>query len=155
MVYGIVAIDDKRGLANDVGIPWDLPSDKKYFRDKTINRAIFMGYKTYEEFKEPLLGRENYVATLDTKLHQGFYAVNNVQQFIKGLPEDIWIIGGAGLFKSVWESIDSLFITHVFGDFACTKFLPEYKNNFRIVERSKQFTEHDIQFRFEVWTRNS
>ena len=51
------AIDSRRGIATDTGIPWKLPGDSEYFREKTANGLIVMGRATYDEFVAPLHGR--------------------------------------------------------------------------------------------------
>ena len=63
MIRLIAAIDDRRGIATDLGIPWKLPGDTAYFHDKTANGVILMGRATYEEFAAPLHDRENFVLT--------------------------------------------------------------------------------------------
>jgi dihydrofolate reductase len=35
MIRLIAAIDSQRGIATDSGIPWKLPGDSAYFREKT------------------------------------------------------------------------------------------------------------------------
>ena len=61
MIRQIAAIDSQRGIATDSGIPWKLPGDSAYFREKTSNGLIVMGRATYDEFAAPLHDRENYV----------------------------------------------------------------------------------------------
>ena len=61
MIRQIAAIDSQRGIATDSGIPWKLPGDSAYFRQKTSTGLIVMGRATYDEFAAPLHGEENYV----------------------------------------------------------------------------------------------
>ena len=72
MIRLIAAIDSQRGIATDSGIPWKLPGDTAYFREKTANGLIVMGRATYDEFAAPLHGRENYVlsTTHDALAHR-------------------------------------------------------------------------------------
>jgi dihydrofolate reductase len=151
MIYAIVAIDDKRGLANDSGIPWDLPSDRKHYRDKTKDQIIMMGYQTYREFKVPPSSKETLVATSKKLDKPGFTAIADPITYLSQADDDVWVIGGAGLFQSVWETIDTLYLTRVHGDFDCTKFLPDFSIKFRLVEKSQTYRENNIDFHFEVW----
>lgn len=152
MIRAIVAIDEKRGLADDRGIPWDLPADKKFFRDKTMNGVVLMGYGTYVEFEKPLHNRLNYVAsTKDEQLRDGFKKVSNAREFLQNAQADVWVIGGAGLFSQTMDLTDELYITQLEGDFNCTKFFPEYEKDFKLVSESDQLTENGITFRFTVW----
>ena len=157
MINFIVAIDEKRGLADEQGIPWDLPTDRRYFRNKTEFGDILMGYGTYIEFDEPLNNRINYVATnTETNLKKGFKKVADAREFLakaKINNQEVWVIGGAGLFKSTIDYADKLYLTIVHGDFNCTKFFPDYTLAFDLSSNQKPITENNITFHFEVWSR--
>lgn len=154
MIRAIVAIDSKRGMANDKGIPWSLPSDIKFYRDKTSTGAILMGYGTYVEFKHPFHNHLNYVATTKaTKLREGFEPVADARNFLESFKKDIWVIGGAGLLVQTLDLMDELYITQLEGDFNCTKFFPEYEQDFEKVSESEPITDNGITFRFTVWQR--
>ncbi len=150
----IVAIDDKHGLADDQGIPWDLPSDKRYFRHHTEGSTVLMGYKTYEEFGQPLSNRRNLVATTRTdELRPGFEVVSDARNFLVESKEDIWVIGGAGLFTSTLDLAYELYITRVEGDFNCTKFFPSFEDKFELFQKSDTQQENGIKFHYEIWKR--
>jgi dihydrofolate reductase len=153
----IVAFDEKMGLADDNGIPWKLDSDKKYFREKTEHTKVLMGYGTYVEFDQPLPNRQNFVVSHKTKpLKPGFELVTDLDGFIKtNQDENLWIIGGAGLFAQTIKNADRLYITRLLADFHCTKFFPDYETEFSIEQKSELMHENDIDFYFEVWKRKT
>ena len=101
MIRQIAAIDSQRGIATDSGIPWKLPGDSAYFREKTSTGLIVMGRATYDEFAAPLHGEENYVLTTATApLRTGFQAIAGLEQLRGAHPdEDIWVIGGATVYQ--------------------------------------------------------
>src|SRR3989344_4796969 len=143
MIKCIVAIDDKRGMANDKGIPWHLPTDLKYYRNQTKQGAILMGYGTYVEFDHPFHDRLNYVASSrDEELRDGFEKVADARQFLKDIKEDVWVIGGARLIEMTLDLIDEIHITQLEGDFHCTKFFPEFKDKFKLVSETDPATEN-------------
>lgn len=157
MIRFIAAIDEKQGLANDEGIPWRtlVPNELKYFRDKTKHGNVLMGYNTYKEFKRPLSDRTNYVATKEhVDLMDGFQRVPDAVSFIQDFKDDLWNIGGAGLFTTTLELADELYITQLESDFNCTKFFPPFKDNFHLVSESKPRTENGVTYRFQVWAKN-
>ena len=81
MIRLIAAIDSRRGIATDSGIPWKLPGDSAYFREKTSSGLVVMGRATYDEFAAPLHDRENFVFTrATTPLRQGFGVVTSLHQ---------------------------------------------------------------------------
>ncbi len=157
MVRCIAAMDEKRGIADDHGIPWQgkIPGDIKYYRDKVNDGGtILMGYGLYVELTKPYPGGTNYVATSkDEKLREGFEPVSDAVEFIKSSHNDIWNLGGAGLFASTIDYAEELYITQIDGDFGCTKFFPEFKNQFQLVTSGDPITENGVTYRFQVWKR--
>jgi dihydrofolate reductase len=156
MIKFIAAIDGKRGLANEHGLPWQgkLPTDVKQFRDKTMHCTVLMGYGTYIEFDKPLSDRHNYVATSSTEaLRPGFEPVPDAKKFLMGATNDIWVIGGASLFASTLDMADELYLTRIDKDFHCTKFFPDFENRFQRIQASAAQTENSINFWFEVWEK--
>lgn len=154
MIYFIAAIDNKRGMATEDGIPWDLPSDKKYFREQTSGGKVLMGYGTYIEFDAPLPLRENFVAArAGTKLKPGFIAVENAQEFLENAPDDIWVIGGAKVFADTIHLADELYLTQIEADYHATKFFPEFENKFKLFEKSDPITENGVRYRFNKYRR--
>src|ERR1700679_3788434 len=115
MIRLIAAIDSQRGIATDSGIPWKLPGDSAYFREKTANGLIVMGRATYDEFAAPLHGRENYVlSTTTTSLRTGFQAIADLQQLRAAHPEvDIWVIGGGAVYRETIAEAEELLLTQV------------------------------------------
>ena len=132
MIRLIAAIDSRRGIATDSGIPWKLPGDTAYFDEKTATGVILMGWATYNEFAAPLHDRENFVLTAESGwLRIGFRPVGSLDQLVTAHPdEDIWVIGGAPVYAETIGEADELLLTQVIGDFDCTKFFPPYKMSF-------------------------
>ena len=147
-------MDDERGIANADGIPWNLPTDVAYFREKTLGASVVMGYKTYIEFASPLKDRANIVVVREgTDLRKGFVGINNVEKFLDDSDEDVWVIGGAALFAKVFLSADELYITHIDRNFSCTRFFPDFKDAFELKAQGELKHENDIDFRFAIYRR--
>jgi dihydrofolate reductase len=159
MINLIAAVDERLGLADDHGIPWQgqLPTDSGYFRDQTRVGVIVMGFRTYEEFAEPLHDRVNYVVARDgTQLRPGFEAAGPVEGFLgdhRG--ETVWVLGGAVVYTEYLEHADQLYLTQIEADYHCTKFFPGFADRFVLASASPPATENGIRFRFEVWKRVS
>jgi dihydrofolate reductase len=156
MIRLIAAIDIRRGLATDDGIPWRLPGDVAYFRERTATGAVLMGRATYEEFAAPLGDRPNYVATRSSdSLRSGFEAVNDLDTFLDGPArlDDLWVIGGTRVFAQTILTADEIYLTRVGGDFACTKFFPPHDHDFTRSHRSRPREENGIAYHFEIWGR--
>jgi dihydrofolate reductase len=155
MIRLIAAIDSRRGIATDSGIPWSLPGDSSYFREKTSSGLIAMGRATYDEFAAPLHDRENFVfSTTTAPLRKGFQVVASLVQLRAAHPdEDIWVIGGATVYAETIGQADELLLTQVRGDFDCTKFFPPYQDAFALQSKSEEHQEGGVSYQFETWGR--
>jgi dihydrofolate reductase len=155
MIRQIAAIDSRRGIATDSGIPWKLPGDTAYFHDKTTTGVIVMGWTTYNEFAAPLHGRENFILTTHSEpLRTGFRRVGSLDELVADHPDqDIWVLGGATVYAETIGEAGELLLTQVVGDFDCTKFFPPYQAHFRRASRGEDRKEGGITYRFETWQR--
>ena len=155
MIRLIAAMDSKQGIATSAGIPWKLPGDAAYFRERTSRGLILMGRATYNEFAAPLHGRENFVlSTQPGPLRTGFQAVGSLDQLRDAHPaEDIWVIGGAAVYAETISEAQELLITEVQGDFNCTKFFPAFEDAFRLTVHSDDRQDGGVSYRFETWER--
>jgi dihydrofolate reductase len=151
----IAALDSQRGIATDSGIPWKLPGDSAYFRQKTERGVIVMGRATYDEFATPLHERENLVLTRRPEpLRAGFRAIADLHLLRTEVPDDdVWIIGGATVYREAIPEASELLLTQVLEDFHCTKFFPAYADEFGRHSRSDDHRENDVTYRFETWRR--
>lgn len=157
MIRCIVAVDSKMGLANDAGIPWagQLPKEVQYYRDNIKTADILMGFGVYREMKKPYetVGK-NYVATRrGAELMPGFEVVEDARGFLQNHEGDIWNVGGAVLFQDTLDLTDEIYITRIEKDFNCTKFFPEFEDNFELASRSDAQEENGITYYFEIWKR--
>lgn len=58
----IAAMDKNRAIGKDGKLPWHIPSDLRHFKYYTLNKPVYMGYKTFESLNfYPLKNRRNYV----------------------------------------------------------------------------------------------
>lgn len=153
MMRFIAALDNRRGIATDTGIPWKLPTDQQYFVEQTREGLILMGFGTYVEFRSPMHDRTNFVATRRTEsLLPGFVAVHDVPGFLaEHAGARVNNIGGAVLFDTTLALADELVLTQLHADFGCTKFFPKYEHAFRCASRSEPVMENGTEFVFEIW----
>lgn len=131
MIQAILACDGQGGIARNGVMPWPRNREDLYrFREITSGATVVMGRATWEaaDMPSPLPGRTNIVVTRDP----GYTAADatiitdNLEQHLTKLSEDskVFIIGGAGLFTRLIDSIDVLHLTRIAGDYNCDTFLP-------------------------------
>ncbi len=148
------------GVHND--LPWSLPEDMKFFREKTKGKALIMGRKTFESVGHPLPNRLNVVVTRQSDYNvdsENVVVVPDLKtgiQFCEKLKhkygDEIFIIGGGEIFKESLSIVDIVYLTRIHKDFEGDVFYPELpKADFTEVERRER-TE-PIPFTFHTYMR--
>src|SRR2546423_1394500 len=59
----LVAPSENNVIGKHNQIPWHLPNDLKFFKNKSWGMPVIMGRNTYESLEKPLPGRINVVVT--------------------------------------------------------------------------------------------
>lgn len=155
-IYFIAAIDEKNGLAKAEVLPWDLPSDRAYFREKVAHGPVVMGQKTYESNKKRPFGTgANYVLSHTRQDDLQVQYIMSIEEVLEHEEGPIWVIGGGQIFTLLLPWATRLYITQIEGDFGCDVFFPEFKNEFNIVSKSPHQEENGYGFWYEVYERAS
>jgi dihydrofolate reductase len=154
----IVAVDRKRGIAKQGIFPWYIPEDEKYYDDhtKTYGGNVLIGSMTFKTLDGPMPGRQNYVLTHDKTPIEGVELVHDLGKFLKDFEgTDLWIVGGANVFAQVVQAgkADELYITHIEADFNCNQFFPEYKQDFKLVEKSDLHEQNGFIFSYAKYAK--
>ncbi len=124
----IVAFDENRAIGFHNQLPWHLPADLKHFKNITMGHTIVMGRKTYESIGKPLPGRKSVVVTNNTGYWQeGITVVHSIEQAIHDLKDEneIFIIGGAQIFRHALHLATKLYITQIHHKFEADTWFPE------------------------------
>lgn len=126
----IVAYNHERVIGRDNQIPWHIPEDLQYFKRVTMGCPIIMGRKTHESIGKQLPGRLNIILTknfmyqpygLDTCVYCDHYeALRRAKQENK----DIFIIGGASVYKQYLDVVDKVYVTLVKNNLQGDTFFP-------------------------------
>ena len=143
----IVAHSRNMAIGKANALVWHLPDDLKRFKKLTTNHPIIMGRKTYQSIGKPLPGRTNIVVTRDINLEiSGCIVVHSAIEAVKKAKEidqeEVFIIGGAEIYKETLPLVDRLYVTTVDMDVDGDAFFPEYSNIFT-KKISEESGEHD------------
>ena len=162
----IVAHSSNRVIGIDGQLPWHIPDDLKYFKAITIGKPIIMGRKTFDSIGKPLPGRLNIIITKNIDLTiEECVVVNNLEAAITEAKnyfktqnteqEEIFIIGGAQIFKQSMEFVNKIYITEVHAEYAGDVFFDELSDNDWIeVGRDLHDSENDkIPFSFVIYKK--
>lgn len=110
-------------------LPWRLPADLQQFRRLTTGHHIIMGRKNYEDIAKPLPERTNIVVTRQTGYAApGCIVVHSVEQALKAAEHDteIFIIGGADIYRQTLPLAQRLYITEIDADIAGDVYFPAF-----------------------------
>jgi len=123
MISIIAAIGKNNELGKSNTLLWHMPADMKHFREITSLHAVIMGRKTFESIGRPLPNRRNIVITRDADYKKGLPAEAGGVEVVHSLSgaldlfpnknEEIFIIGGAEIYKQAMPIADKLYITHI------------------------------------------
>ena len=148
----IMAMARNRVIGVSGGMPWHLPEEFRFFKKTTMGHAIVMGRKTYESLGKSLPGRRNIVLSRTMESQPEVTVVKNLEELKKlNIPsEEIFVIGGADVFRLLLPECDELFITHVHRDVLGDTFLPPFEQDFekgKIILETDEFTVHHYRRR--------
>jgi dihydrofolate reductase len=162
MISIISAIGKNNELGKKNELLWKFPADMKHFKEITSGHPVIMGRKTFESIGRPLPNRRNIVITRDKNyLRHGVDVVYSLEEALKLFEtnEEVFIIGGAEIYKQAMEFADKLYITNieaedknadaffpeiipiVFGEISREEHLPDEKNplSYSFVEYKRFF----------------
>ena len=117
MIAIIAAIDRRRGIGYQNKLLFHLPNDLKHFKELTTGNTIIMGRNTFDSLpKGALPNRRNIVlsthrditcpgAEIFTSLEE---ALNSCEE-----KENIFIIGGATVYRQALSLADELYMTEI------------------------------------------
>ena len=147
MVSLIVAMTKDRVIGVDNHLPWNIPEDRKLFKNIVYNHPVIMGRKTYfsipDKFR-PLPNRINIVVTSGDYSEEGVFFVHSFEEALekaRSYNKEIFIIGGSGIYEHFLPSADYLYISHIKKEYSGDAFFPEVDwSEWEVVEE-KDFDE--------------
>lgn len=116
----IAAASSNRVIGVQNQLPWHLPADLKFFKEKTLGHHILMGRKTWESFGKPLPGRTSVVISQSSGLvvPEGVFLFEQIKdgiEFARNRGEsELMIIGGGQIFEKSIPFADRIYLTHVY-----------------------------------------
>jgi len=161
MISIIAAIGNNNELGKKNALLWDMPADMKHFRETTKGHTVIMGQKTFESIGRPLPNRKNIVLTRDSSFKaEGVEISKSLEETLdsfKNSYEEVFVIGGAQIYKQSLEQADRLYITHVnMTDKDADAFFPEIIPivwNETKHEEHKKDIENPFDYTFSIYEK--
>lgn len=145
---------EKRVIGKEGSLPWRIKEDLEHFKQTTMNHVVIMGRKTFDSIGKPLPKRVNIVVTrsidfaeegvvtaysFEDALSKAYARANN--------KKEIFVIGGAEIYKEALPYADKLYLTLIDGNFDGDTFFPEIKGFGKVVSE-EQHTGGRYSFSF-------
>lgn len=157
MISLMVAHDPNHVIGRDNQLPWHIPEDLAYFKKHTVGKGIVMGRNTYESIGRPLPKRRNIVVSRNQELKiEGTDVVHTLEDAVKlaeEVHEEVMVIGGEQIFKSILPIADRLYITLIHTEFDGDTYFPEYGVGWKLTSQSGPMESGDISFSYLIYDR--
>jgi dihydrofolate reductase len=140
----VVAVSENNAIGVKNDLPWSIPEDLKFFKEKTLNSVIIMGRKTYESIGRPLPKRTTIVISKTSKVSDypaGVLVAPSIPAAIelaqplalKNNQEEVFIVGGGEIYRQSLDLVDKVYLTRVHLSVEADAYYPEISNiNFKI-----------------------
>jgi dihydrofolate reductase len=157
----LVAASENNVIGKDNQLPWHLPNDLKYFKNLTWGMPILMGRKTFDSIGKPLPGRKSIVITRNKDWQEeGVAVVHSIEEAIQKAEsfgvKEIFVIGGAEIFKTSLTTADRLYLTRIHHPFDGDVYFPKVSpDEWELT--SSRFCEADeknpFNHTYQVWEK--
>lgn len=152
----IVCCDRKMGIGTDNKLPWNIPSEMRLFKEKTIgdgNNCVIMGKNTYLSIPKkysPLSQRFNCIVSKNCESlekNANYKILTNLEDdfllFLNNSDYDIyWIIGGSSIYYEIMTHyshiVNEIHVSIIDEDYNCNKFFPVICDSQFILKDKKQ-----------------
>lgn len=136
----IAAMSENRVIGNGPDIPWHIPDDFKWFKQKTTGQIVVMGRTTFESIGKPLPNRTTIVLSRSGFRWPGVRTVTGLDEIDVNADErDVFICGGAQVYTIALPSCSDLYLTHVKRVADGDVFFPPFEHLF---DTGELVTEH-------------
>ena len=164
MIKAIVCVDEKFAIGKNNDLLFQLPADMKFFRETTKNKIVVCGYNTLLSFpgSKPLKNRSTICLCPNEIDRDDCYCIHDFNELVKLLKElsktqDVFVIGGAMLYKSLLSYYDEVLVTKVKADGEGTVFFPNLDEavDFTLTSCSEDIKDNGYTINFCTYTRKA
>ena len=153
----IVAANENWVIGKGGNLLYSLPDDLKYFKEKTMNKVVVMGSRTYESLPfRPLKNRTNIVLAFEGNF-EGATTVHNFEELrielLKHNQDDVFVIGGGSIYSSLLRYCKKAYVTKIFKKDEGDTYFPNLDEmpNWHLATQGETLTQNDINFAFCVY----
>lgn len=158
----IVAVDKNWAIGYQNNLLISIPEDMRFFRDETSNKVVILGRNTLETFPggKPLKNRTNIIISRKKDLVvKDAIVVHSIEEAVEITKdyktEDIYVIGGASIYKQMLPYCDVAHVTKIDYAYQADTYFPnlDQDDEWVIKEESDERTYYDIEYGFFKYVR--
>lgn len=157
MISMILAVGENYELGYNNKLLWHLKNDLINFKKLTLNKTIIMGRKTFESLGRLLPNRKHIVISNNYKTDlEDIEITNDVKEIInryENSEEEVFILGGASIYKLFEDYASKLYITRVHEKFNKADVFYEYNiENFIEVDKVTYKKDEYNDYNYDIYT---
>jgi dihydrofolate reductase len=131
MISFIVAMDKNHVIGLNNRLPWRLPRDLRFFKEKTMHQTVIMGRKTFDSIGKPLPNRKNIILSRSggdfPQEIEVVSDINKILEWNEADPEkEYFVIGGAKIYEQMLPFADRMYITWIDHAFQGDTYFPQF-----------------------------
>lgn len=152
-IISIAALSENRVIADENGIPWDIPEDYQFYKSKVEGEITISGRKTYESGGESVKADKRVVLTRQDDWepsHEDAYKATGAKEALDlakdlaSTTQDIYITGGEAIYREFLDDCDMMILSHIIGEYDGTRYYPEYSESNWEKIKSEEFDRFTI-----------
>ena len=158
MSYSIIAAIGKNNeLGKNNDLIWHLPNDLKFFKSVTSGKTIIMGRRTFESLPKMLPNRHHVVLSSSNDFPDEVEVFNDLDSLLKkynDYKEEIFVIGGASIYKLFLDYSDKLYLTEI--EQTCdsaTAYFPKFDASLYDREILMENNDNDISYKHVLYKK--
>ena len=162
----MVATDESGGIGKNNRIPWHIKKDLIRLSQMTKDKVAVIGENSYNSMSgyydksgREMPAKKYIVLTFDKNfksVRNNTFAATSIQNALdrikKSGEKEVFVIGGASIYKQFIEFADRLYLTIVKGKFDCDTFFPDY-SDFKKIISSENDSDEGIDFTFKIYEK--
>ena len=146
-------------IGKDNTMPWHLPEDLAHFKRQTQGCPVVMGRKTWDSLPprfRPLPGRSNIVVTRQSDWQaEGALRAAGLPEALSlcGDAPDIWVIGGAEIYRQAEPMAVRAEVTEIAQDFEGDAYAPVLGAAWQEAARASHLAASGLSFAFVTYQK--
>ncbi|MBE6843200.1 MAG: dihydrofolate reductase [Ruminococcus sp.] len=157
----ISAVDLNWGIGKGNDLLFDIPEDKSYFRETTLNKTVIMGRKTFQSLPFGALPKRRNIilSTCHTIENNNIEVCRSPDDLFKLVADthddDLFVIGGQEIYSLFLPFCDTAYITKIYADGDADKYIMNFdtSSEWELDYKSDLFFYDNISFDFNIYKR--